>query len=188
MSKNTRAFFRIDVMMPCTFRRLSIEEAIENPLPTHPDASFLENYFMSGIRDMNSNVQELITQIGAKSAILAEALNALNGKIDFLMQTVDEKSLAKAIPQMMVNLSAGGLAIKMDGDIKESDKVDLLIQPLEEEDPILVRCNIVKLIPESDGKTTVALEYQSISEDDRRKLVYFIQAKEIEFANQQKTI
>ncbi|MBD3822768.1 MAG: PilZ domain-containing protein, partial [Thiotrichales bacterium] len=59
-------------------------------------------------------------------------------------------------------------------------------QPLAEEPPVLARCNIVKIIPESDGNTTVALEYQGLNEDDRRKLVYFIQTKEIEAASQQR--
>jgi len=186
MAKNTRAFFRIDVMMPCSYRRLSYDEAAENPLPVQPDATYIEKHFMSGIKDLEANIQTLISQIGQKSTILADALSALNSKIDFLMQTVDEKALTKAIPQMMINVSAGGLAIKMGGKIDPNDKVDVLLQPLLEEDPILVRCNIVKLIPEPDDNTTVAMEFQSLSEEDRRKLVYFIQTKEIEYANEQK--
>ncbi len=95
--------------------------------------------------------------------------------------------MVHAIPQRMVNISAGGLAIKVTENVNANDKVDLLIQPLEDESPVLVRCNIVKVIPEADGSaTTVALEYQNMSEDDRRKLVYFIQSKEIELANQMK--
>jgi len=88
----------------------------------------------------------------------------------------------------MVNLSAGGLAFKINEHVDLSCKVDILIQPIPDQDPILARCNIVKIVPETDSSTTISLEYQDLSEDDRRKLVYFIQSKEIEYANKQRTI
>ncbi|AZR81865.1 hypothetical protein AYJ59_05970 [Thiomicrospira sp. S5] len=186
-SKNSRSFFRIDVMLPCSYRIVPEEEAINQPLPTSPDASYIEKYFMENLTQLDEQLSTVISQIGQKSALLATALTAMNSKINFLLQTVDRKQLVHAIPQRMVNISAGGLAIKVTENVNANDKVDLLIQPLEDESPVLVRCNIVKVIPEADGSaTTVALEYQNMSEDDRRKLVYFIQSKEIELANQMK--
>ncbi|MGE4499388.1 MULTISPECIES: PilZ domain-containing protein [Piscirickettsiaceae] len=174
-------------MLPCSYRIVPEEEAINQPLPTSPDASYIEKYFMENLTQLDEQLSTVISQIGQKSALLATALTAMNSKINFLLQTVDRKQLVHAIPQRMVNISAGGLAIKVTENVNANDKVDLLIQPLEDESPVLVRCNIVKVIPEADGSaTTVALEYQNMSEDDRRKLVYFIQSKEIELANQMK--
>ncbi len=186
-SKNSRSFFRIDVMLPCSYRIVPEEEAINQPLPTSPDASYIEKYFMENLTQLDEQLDTVISQIGQKSALLATALTAMNSKINFLLQTVDRKQLVHAIPQRMVNISAGGIAIKISEDVNTNDKIDLLFQPLEDESPVLVRCNIVKIMPEADGSaTTVALEYENMSEDDRRKLVYFIQSKEIELANQMK--
>ncbi|MGC9386788.1 MAG: PilZ domain-containing protein [Hydrogenovibrio sp.] len=183
-SKNSRSFFRIDVMLPCSYRIVSGEEAEAHPLPSSADASYIEKYFLENLTQLDEQIETVITQISEKSALLATALTAMNSKINFLLQMVDKKQVIHAIPRRMVNISAGGVAIKVTENVTAQDKVDLLIQPLEEEPPILVRCNIVKIIPESDGiHYTLALEYQNMSEDDRRKLVYFIQNKEIELAN-----
>ncbi len=186
-SKNSRSFFRIDVMLPCSYRIVTEEEAINQPLPTAPDAGYIEKYFMENLTQLDEQLSTVISQIGQKSTLLATALTAMNSKINFLLQTVDRKQLVHAIPQRMVNISAGGVAIKISENVDTNDKVDLLFQPLEEESPVLVRCNIVKIMPETDGSAaTVSLEYQNMTEDDRRKLVYFIQSKEIELANQMK--
>ncbi|WP_232023502.1 PilZ domain-containing protein [Thiomicrorhabdus aquaedulcis] len=112
----------------------------------------------------------------------------MNTKINFLLQTVDEKQLSRAIPHRLVNLSASGIAIEMSEKIDQSYKVDLLIKPLVNESPVFVRCDVVSISPNKDGSqsSTVALEYQKLTEEDRRKLVYFIQAKEIEYAQEQR--
>lgn len=185
-SSNNRSFFRIDVMLPCSYRVLSEEESIEKPLPSPPDANYIEQYFLEDLHQLDEQITEIITQISQKSTLLSKALTAMNSKINFFMQTIDQKQLTRTIPQRMVNISAGGLAFKVEEPIQKSDKVDILIQPLPDESPVLVRCNIVKIIPEQENVSTVALEFQSMSEDDRRKLVYFIQSKEIEFAHQNK--
>ncbi|MDG4812920.1 PilZ domain-containing protein [Hydrogenovibrio sp. 3SP14C1] len=187
-SKNSRSFFRIDVMLPCSYHIISAEDAKNNPLPLQADSGYIEKYFMENLNELDEQIHTIISQIGQKSALLSTALTALNSKLNFLLQTVDKKQLVHAIPQQMVNISAGGVAIKVHEPVKESDKVDLLIQPLEDEPPVLVRCSIIKIIPDKDIATasTIALEYDNLSEDDRRKLVYFIQGKEIEMANQQR--
>lgn len=185
-AQNSRSFFRIDVMLPCSYHIISEEDSIENALPISPDATYIEKYFMQDLQGLDEQITEIIEQINLKSNLLAKALTAMNSKINFVLQTIDQKQLTRTIPHRMVNISAGGLAFKVEGPVSETDKVDVLIQPLSEEPPVLARCNIVKIIPESDGTFTVALEYQGLNEDDRRKLVYFIQTKEIEAANQQR--
>ncbi|BBN59938.1 PilZ domain-containing protein [Hydrogenovibrio marinus] len=185
-TQNNRSFFRIDVMLPCSYHVISEEESIENPLPTSPDASYIEKYFLQDLQGLDEQITDIIEQINQKSSLLARALTAMNSKINFILQTIDQKQLSRTIPQRMVNISAGGLAFKVHEAVTTSDKIDILIQPLAEEPPVLARCNIVKIIPESDGNNTVALEYQGLNEDDRRKLVYFIQTKEIEAATQQR--
>lgn len=190
MRKDKRSYYRIDVIMPCSYRILSIEEASETLLPASPDSKYIEEYFMENLAQLDEQINEVISHINQKSSLLATALTAMNSKINFLLQTIDEKQLSRAIPQRLVNLSGGGIAIDVDEEVHLSDKVDLLIKPLANEAPILVRCDIVSIKPLADGSegSTIALSYQDLSEDDRRKLVYFIQAKEIEFAQKQRNL
>jgi len=188
MRKDQRSYYRIDVIMPCSYRILTPEEAENTLLPTSPDAKYIEEYFMENLSQLDEQINEVISHINQKSSLLASALTAMNSKINFLLQTVDEKQLTRAIPQRLVNLSGSGIAIDVEDDVQITDKVDLLIKPLSNETPILVRCDIVKITPLADGSpgVTIALAYQALSEDDRRKLVYFVQAKEIEFAQKKR--
>jgi c-di-GMP-binding flagellar brake protein YcgR len=188
MLKNQRSFYRIDVMMPCSYRILSAQEAEKTALPMTADAKYIEEYFMENLAQLDQQINEVISQINQKSSLLATALTAMNSKINFVLQTIDEKQLIRAIPQKLVNLSGGGIAIDIEEEVQLSDKVDLLIKPLLNESAILVRCDIIKMEPLNDDSqgSTIALSYQNLSEDDRRKLVYFIQAKEIEFSQKER--
>ncbi len=189
MRRDKRSYYRIDVIMPCSYRVLTNEEAEKTPLPDNPDSKYIEEYFMTNLAELDSQINEVISQINLKSSLLASALTAMNSKINFLLQTIDEKQLSRAIPQRLVNLSGGGIAIDIEEPVTITDKIDLLIKPLPEESPILVRCDIVSItpLPEEDSEGyTVALFYQALSEDDRRKLVYFVQSKEIEYAQKKR--
>lgn len=182
MSIQQRSFFRIDVMIPCSYRVVSAAEAAQNPLPTNPDASYIEKYFMDNLEELDTQINELINQIGTRSQITASVLTALNSKINFMLQTLDENQLTHSIPQKMVNLSAGGIAFDVSEPIQQSDKIDVLIKPLKDEPPILARSKIVKIMPKGNCNL-VALEFENLTENDRRKLVFFIQNKEIEHVN-----
>lgn len=188
MRRDKRSYYRIDVIMPCSYRILTPKEAEENLLPSTPDSKYIEEYFMTNLAQLDEQINEVISHINQKSSLLASALTAMNSKINFLLQTIDEKQLSRAIPQRLVNLSGGGIAIDVEEDVRLEDKVDLLIKPLPNEGPILVRCDIVSIKPladESEG-CTIALSYQGLSEDDRRKLVFFVQSKEIEYAQKKR--
>jgi len=183
-----RSFFRIDVMLPCSYRIIPEDRIEDTPLPSAPDAAYIEQYFMENLNQLDEQLHDYIIQIGQKSVVLANALTTLNSKFNFVLQTIDKKQLGHAIPHQMVNISAGGVAINIrKANITPKDKVDLLFQLTHNDAPILVRCKIVKIFSSEDGSndTTVALEYENLSEEDRRKLVYFIQNKEIEMARQQ---
>jgi c-di-GMP-binding flagellar brake protein YcgR len=185
MSIEQRSFFRIDTMLPCSYRILTQESANKHPLPSNPDAGYIERYFMDNLTELDEQINEMINQINSKSSILASVLKALNTKVNFLLESLDEDQLTHSIPQRMVNISAGGIAFDIHESVNNSDKVDILIKPLRDEPPVLLRCKIVKIIPK-EGVNKVALEFDNISEDDRRKIVYFIQTKEIEMANKRR--
>lgn len=185
MSKEQRSFFRIDAMLPCSYRIIPRKEAEQNPLPANPDANYIEKYFMENLGELDEQINNLISQIGTKSTILSAVLTAINSKVNFFLQTMDQDQLTHSIPQRMVNISAGGIAFDIPEKITQEDKVDLLLKPLAEEAPILVRCKIVK-ISLKGNVNQAALEFEDITEDDRRKIVYFIQTKEIEMANKKR--
>lgn len=188
MKNDQRLFFRIDVMMPCSYRIVHPDEAENLILPDTPDAKYIEEYFMKNLIELDEQLSEVITQINLKSSLLATALTAMNSKINFLMQTINADQLSRAIPQKLVNLSGGGISFTINEPVDIEDKIDLLLKPLENESPMLVRCNIVSITPIADEKNCfrVALVYQNLSEEDRRKLLYFIQSKEIEFAQMER--
>ncbi|GKT11097.1 MAG: hypothetical protein ISEC1_P0060 [Thiomicrorhabdus sp.] len=185
MPKDQRSFYRIDVQMPCSYRVLSPQEAEKNMLPINPDAKYIEKYFMTNLAQLDEHINEIISHITEKSSLLAIALTAINSKINFVLETIDDAQLTRAIPTRTVNLSGSGIAIDIDENISKNDKVDLLIKPLEAETPILVRCDIIKITPLEHGNN-VALSYQNLNEEDRRKLIFFIQSKEIELAQKKR--
>lgn len=182
MKNDQRNFFRLDVMLPCSYRILSPEEANDSPLPEQADNALIEKYFMHNLVDLDKEINQLIDQIGTKSTVLANALTALNNKVSFIMQTVDEKKLTQCIPQRMVNLSAGGISFSINEKVTKNDIIDVLLVPLEQESPILARGRIVK-VGHGSGSDIVSLTFDNLSENDRRKLVYFIHTKEVEAAN-----
>lgn len=174
--------------MPCSYRIIAQEDLEKVVLPDNPDAKYIEEYFMQNLTQLDEQINEVIGQINQKSSLLASALMAMNSKINFMMQTIDASQLTRAIPQRLVNLSGGGISFNINEPINLTDKIDLLIKPLENEAPILVRCDVVQVAPVVDDEEcfNVSLSYQNLSEDDRRKLVFFIQSKEIEAARQQR--
>lgn len=188
MKNDQRLFFRIDVMMPCSYRIIPQEDLEKVILPDNPDSKYIEEYFMQNLTQLDEQINEVIGQINQKSSLLASALMAMNSKINFMMQTIDASQLTRAIPQRLVNLSGGGISFNINEPVNLTDKIDLLIKPLENEAPILVRCDVVQSSPVVDDEEcfNVSLSYQNLSEDDRRKLVFFIQSKEIEAARLQR--
>ncbi|MBN2864634.1 MAG: PilZ domain-containing protein [Thiotrichales bacterium] len=186
MKNDKRLFYRIDVMMPCSFRIVSHETLDTDVLPSHPDSKYIEDYFMKDLNELDDQISEVISQINVKSSLLASALSAMNSKLNFMMQTIDADQLTRAIPQRLVNLSGGGISFVVNEHVDTRNKMDLLIHPISSEKPILVRCDIISsaALSKDDDAYRVSLQFQSLPEEDRRKLVYFIQAKEIEQANQ----
>jgi|GEM_PF-1229484 len=183
MSIGQRSYFRIDVMMRCKFKIIPAQEVPKRALPSDMPLNFIESFMMQDVMELDQKINDTIVRINESSSLLATALNLINSKISFLMETVDASQMIKSIPYRPVNLSGNGIAFDIDQDIDIDDKVDLLMKPLEDEDPILVRSSVVHIQPKEFGSINrVALTYDDLKEKDRQKLVFFIQAKEIELA------
>jgi len=189
-SKEQRAFFRIDTVLPCSYRIISKEDAAQNPLPEVIDNHYIEQYFMKNLAQLDQVINDSISRINEKSTVLSDALSAINSKLNFILQTLEESQLSRAIPLRVVNISGSGVAIEMTESISLEDKVDLLIKPLQHELPILVRCDVVNIKKKTNEKEgechMVSLTYQNLSVEDRRKLIYFIQTKEVELTHKQR--
>lgn len=182
-----RAYFRMDALLPMSYRILTPEEE-KYPLPATVDSLFIEQYFSTELNELDSRIENMINLIGERSSIMASALQAINAKLNFLAQTLGDDAIKHVIPTVPVNISAGGLSFDTAQRIEHGAIVDLLLILNKHEDPILLRSQVVKLIPHPDGTQMVALEFQHMSEEARRQLVYFIQTKEIELAREKRGI
>ncbi len=183
MKGNKRTFYRLTTLVPMSYRIISSEEAKEILLPLEPDSRFIEQHFLHSLQKLDQQLQQAIEAIGEKSDLLATALHALNNKVNLALQSIDKRQLAHMLPLERVNLSAGGMAFETDEPVNETDRIDILIQPLPDENPVLLRGHIVNIrsLPEKGPHhKRVAIEFENISEDARRKLIYFIQKKELE--------
>ncbi|WP_243750746.1 PilZ domain-containing protein [Thiomicrorhabdus marina] len=182
-----RSYFRIDVMMRCSYRVVPAAEVESNPLSEDTSSGYIEKYMMQDLIELDKHINDAIVQINERSSLLANAINSINTKLNFLMETLDSSQMLKAIPQRPVNLSGNGIAFDIDQEIDIDDKVDLLMQPLDNQSPILVRASVVNIQPKEFGAINrIALTYDALKEEDRRKLIYFIQSKEIELAQSSK--
>lgn len=176
-----RAYYRMDTMLPFSYRVLSDEES-HQPLPATADAAFIERYFPSALSEIEARVQESIHTIRDKSALMAEALTALNDKLNFIMHGLGEEAIKHTLPTLPVNISAGGLSFSTNNSIADKSIIDLLLFLNIQAEPLLLRSQVVKVIPHPDATFTVAVEFTNLTEEMRRQLVYFIQTKELELA------
>lgn len=182
-----RAYYRIDVLLPMSYRVLSAEEA-RNPLPATADSLFIEQYFMTELSEIDQRIEHAIALISEKSTIMAGALRAINDKLNFLAHTMDENAIKHAIPTIPVNLSAGGMSFDVAQKIEHGAIIDLLLVLDTRANPLLLRSEVVKIIPQPDGQNMVAVQFHHVSEEARRQLVFFIQSKEIELAREKRGI
>lgn len=186
MKNDQRLFYRIDVVAPCSYRIISHENPQDEELPpSNPDPRYIEEYFMKDLNELDEQINDVISQINVKSNLLASALSAMNSKINFILQTIHVDQLTRAIPQRMINLSGGGLSMVVNEYVDSRDEFDVLIHPIASEQPVLIRCAIVNVTPLTDDEESyrVSLKFLNLPEEERRKILFFIQSKEIELAN-----
>lgn len=182
-----RAYYRMDTMLPLSYRVLSDEEASQ-PLPATADAAFIERYFPSALSEIEARVQESINTIRDKSALMADALSALNEKLNFIMHGLGEEAIKHTLPTVPVNISAGGLSFSVNHPIADKTMIDLLLFLNIQAEPLLLRSQVVKVIAHPDATFTAAVEFTQLTEEMRRQLVYFIQTKELELARHKQSI
>lgn len=176
-----RAFYRMDTMLTFSYRVLSEEEA-QYPLPSAMDSGFIEQYFPSAIVDIEERIDTTLELIRSKSALMADALSALNDKLNFIMQAMGEDAIKHTLPSLPVNISAGGLSFETNQSIDDKSMVDLLLILDSHAQPMLVRSQVVKVVANPDATYMVAVEFKDLTSNMRRQLVQFIQTKEIELA------
>src|SRR6056300_463851 len=68
----------------------------------------------------------------------------------------------------------------------KTDKVDILYR-LDATTPIVIlRCDVVKIVSTGGTRNRVSLQFQKISEKNKRDIVMFLQEKQIEKARRKK--
>lgn len=180
-----RAYYRMDTMLPMSYRILTSEEA-HNPLPATADALFIEQYFPSALNELDERIEDAVNLIREKSAIMASALDALNEKLNFIVHGLGEHAIKHVLPTIPVNLSAGGLSFNLSQNVPVNSTIDFIIFLNINNDPLLIRAQVVKVVQNPDATFMVAVEFRNLNEEMRRQLVYFIQTKELEMAREKR--
>jgi hypothetical protein len=180
-----RAYFRLDVTLPMAYRFLTDEEA-SIPLPAIPDTAFIEHHFKTKLTDIDQKIEHLIDTISSQHKLLGSIFKALNDKMNILAPALNEKSVRNIVSSIPINLSAGGLSFATFESIRHGQMVDLLLALDHAADPVVIRSQLVKIIPQGDNSNYIALEFQNVTEEARRQLVYYIQTQELAMARQKR--
>ena len=177
-----RAYFRIDTVLSFSYRVLTDEEATR-PLPIDVNSAFIERYFPNALSEIETRVQQTIDNIRGKSSLMAEALDALIEKLDYIMHGLGQDAIKHSLPTVPVNISAGGLSFSTNDAISSNATIDLLIYLNTQAEPLLIRSHVVNVIPLPNACFSVSVEFIDMMEETRRQLIYFIQTKELELAH-----
>jgi hypothetical protein len=173
-----RAYFRLDVNIPMAYRLLSEEDAAI-PLPSIIDTAYIEQHFRTKLTDVDQKIEHLIALIGGQHKVLGEMFSAINEKMNLLAPALSEKAIRGIVSHIPANLSAGGVSFVISEPIKHGQMVDLLLALDNNAEPVIIRSQIVKIIPQENQPSMAALEFVHVDEEARRQLVYFIQTQEL---------
>lgn len=179
MTQNKRNYFRLDVTAPLAYRVLPMNVE-PSALVATADSAFVKDFFVDHLKKLDEEIHEVLEQIGVKSQLLAKALTAINRKMDFLLDTIDEKNLIQTLPMVTFNLSGGGIAFTMNQPAEMGQLIEVIMLLDETGNPLILRGRVVKTRPKDDSGYWVSIEFTDISEDDRRLLIFFIQTREIQ--------
>lgn len=173
-----RSYFRLDLYVRCSYRIVSREDALVNPLPRDLDATAMMQYFSTDLSLINQKIDELMREIGAKSPLLANLFAVFNTKMDAILEAIDSDQLIEVVAKKFMNLSAGGVLLEMHEDISETDKVDLLFKLGKDIAPIMIRAMVTRIDEGFPHK--VALEFEDIMSQDRQYLTAYLFKKQID--------
>ncbi|MEE9610717.1 MAG: PilZ domain-containing protein [Desulfatiglandales bacterium] len=182
---------RVDSSLPFTIEKISphdLPDLLQNGVSKWSIASdsIADRLLMEG----QSESAHVYKEIEATSPGLYRVLADLNAKLDLLLCLVanDEYKALLLNPPRRINVSGSGLAFYDDQMYKEGDyilaKIVLPLSPLAFIELLgeVVSCSVSDQPPEGQQMYRVAVNFLSISEDSREKVIRYV------FQEQRKTL
>ena len=170
MSEERRRYFRITDNVGIAYRRLTDEElnAHETILgePLQP---------LSRLSDINRQLDNLISQIGQENPLLSQVVKLLDQKVNGIIYQMElEAELVQNIAYKVkeANLSACGIAVELDDDLKKSDRLVMELTLGSERSPIVTGAVVIACQKGGeDGRQYVRLDFFGMSHGDQEKLI-----------------
>jgi hypothetical protein len=185
-TEDNREFVRMDVQIPFLYRVLSQEQASQINCPNFPDYSYFKDYIASELEDLDKILSHKVSELNKEYPQIAEVFRLLEQKVEVNRERLDAIIQNEEVPLRWINLSATGIGFFANVDLSTSDKVDILYR-LDATMPIVIlRCDVVKVVSTGGTRNRVSLQFQKISEKNKRDIVMFLQEKQIEKARRKK--
>jgi hypothetical protein len=192
IKEDHQTYFHLDVSIPMAYQVLTSDQAAV-PLPSVLTPEYLHQHFFMPKQALPRHDEQ-----GNDVPLDASLLACLPDQQDLLLivQALEEKihllaslSMTYATLRRMirrntfVHLSAADMTIAMDEQtVVSGDWVDLLLFIRADQEPLVIRSQ-VQSVSEAGQ---VLLDYHDMDEQDRRHLVNFVHAKELEELNRLK--
>ena len=185
-TEDNRQFVRMDVQIPFLYRIVRKEEADQIKCPSFPDYSYFTDYIAGELKHLDEVISRKVSALNEEFPQIAEVFRLLEQKVEINRERIDSIIQNEEVPLRWINLSATGIGFFANVDLSTTDKVDILYR-LDATTPIVIlRCDVVKIVSTGGTRNRVSLQFQKISEKNKRDIVMFLQEKQIEKARRKK--
>ncbi len=178
--KDRREFFRLDDNVNLSFEVLTEEEMLErvNELTLGlTDSLTVMTRMMSISQQLTANLH----RIDQRDPDIADYLRGLDEKIEILAQTyLSKNSDLSDLPKQTVNLSAGGIAFRVDDVIAIGAPLEVKLLLFPSYSGILVYGRVVSCDPSDENSYQVRIDFECIRDCDRDVLIRHILRRQSE--------
>lgn len=184
MSEERREYFRIDDEIALDYRQISNGEA--ELLREKIQSRVIDRFTAaSSFNATSRQMTHVMHKVQVQSPELARCLQAIDQKLNMIAQLfVSEEIKLNERPTREVNLSAGGIAFRVQNEIKVDSLLELRMVLFPSLVGILTISRVIQCERVEDGNLKfpwqVAVVYEHLRETDRELLVRHIMSKETE--------
>ena len=191
MSEERREYFRIDDEVALEYRLISPGEAerVREKIQSRMVDKFTA---ASSFASTSRQLTQVMHRVQSQSPELARCLQAIDQKLNMIAQLfVSEEINLHEQPTQEVNLSAGGIAFRVQHEIKIDSLLELRMALFPSLLGILTVCRVIQCERLDDGNLKlpwqVAVVYEHLRESDRELLVRHIMSKETQQLRSQRS-
>ncbi|TQV68055.1 PilZ domain-containing protein [Exilibacterium tricleocarpae] len=172
MAEERRRFFRIDDTVGVAYRLLSEAELAELDTAEEPPRDVF-----ALLAKFDTQLERGIGQLRVKQPLLGEVLDALNGKLDAVINQLEiDDHLVRRLAQKIqeVNISACGMGFLCDTDVAPEQALDLELALKPGNLNIHTRARVVAREPRDGGGYYLRVDFIGMSEADQEVLIQHI--------------